>query len=184
MSVAYRLTRFKKPKLIAQGVLFVSICALSPDCVFAQENTRYDFEKTINNQKIAVVLETGPFDADKHTVRHLSDEEGYLVDEQKPIGTDGATHAVTEFKRFDVYWNGKKIPLEDGSWSSIFNVPLRQIDPSEQARIGLAIIPAADGSSILFYFVTGLVDVRLEQAWLVVDKNAKWRRFRGDEIDN
>lgn len=143
---------------------------------------KYQFEKTVNGQRIVVMLEIGPFDSHGHTVRHVSSDAGYLVDGERPIGNDGATHAATEFKRCDIYWNGKKVKLPRKAWSSIFNVPLKAINPLTELGTGFAIVPSIDGLSILLYFGTGLADVDLEKAWLVVDRDGKWRKFHSWEV--
>jgi hypothetical protein len=155
--------------------------AFRPFAFGTEPATKYNFEKTVNGQRIAVVLEIGPFDSHQHKVRHVSSNAGYLIDGQRSIGNDGATHATTEFKRCDIFWNGKKIKLDRNAWSSIFNVPLKAIDPLTQSGTGFAIIPSIDGSSILFYFGTGLADVGLEKAWLAVDRDGRWRKFHSWE---
>lgn len=169
-----------KKKCLA-GFTAIASLALYSSALGGDEPTKYRFEKTVNGQRIAVVLEIGPFDSRGHTITHISSNGGYLVDGQRPIGNDGATHATTEFKRCDIYWNGKKIKLPRNAWSSIFNVPLRAIDPLTESGTGFAIIPSIDGSSVLFYFGTGLADVGLEKAWLVVDRDCNWRKFHSWE---
>lgn len=160
---------------------FVTLWGICSLAVATEELVKYQFEKTIKGQKITVALEIGPFDSAAHTVRHVSLNEGYLIDGEKPIGNDGAIHATTEFKRFDIYWNGKKIPLPRHAWSSIFNVPLNAVNPVKSSASGLAVIPSVDGSSILFHFKPSTGDAEEpDEAWLVVDKKGAWQKFHSD----
>ena len=149
----------------------------------AEELTRYRFDKTINGQKITVVVEIGPFDAQQHSIKHLSTEEGYLIDGQRPIGNDGDTEAVTEFKRLEVYWNDKKVPLARESYSSIFNVPLHTIAPRTDSRAGFTITASIDGSSVLIYFRPDVGDGEPDEAWLIVSRSGEWKKFRNWAVD-
>jgi hypothetical protein len=144
----------------------------------ATELTKYQFDKTINGQKISVMLEIGPFDAKRHSVKHLSLEDGYLIDGQKPIGNDGDTEAVPEFKRLEVYWNDKKVPLGRECYSAIFNVPLHVIVPRTDPRPGFTITPSVDGSSVLMYFRPNVGDGESDEAWLVISRTGEWKKFR------
>ena len=84
------------------------------------------------------------------------------------MGNYGDSSATTEFKHFEISWNGKNIHLDKASYYSIFNIPLNLIVPGETNAAGFAIIPAQDGRSLLFYFKSEEGPVP-EQVWLVVD---------------
>ena len=157
--------------------------ALSRAVLGAEAPNEYHFEQTVNGQKISVVLETGPFDANTHQVKHISISAGYSIDGQRPIGNQRGTEADTEFKRFEVSWNGRRVPLDRVAWSSIFNVPLICIRPLHHDPAGITIVPSIDGSSIVFYFRPHRGDAEVpEEAWMIVNKMGKWTKFHSDDI--
>ena len=159
------------------------VIVLSPHVVSATDNAAaYRFDKMINGQKISVVLEVGPFNAGAHRVKHVSISAGYRVDSERPIGNDGDTEARTEFRRFEVYWNDKKVPLQRRAYSAIFNVPLSPIERLGTNDRGFAIIPSIDGSSLLFHFRPNTGASEPEEAWLVVDRSGIWRKFHSWEL--
>jgi hypothetical protein len=167
-------------KLLVVFVLCVLLCR---GLLGAEEPTTYRFEETVNSQTITIELETGAFDPKAHRVKHISISAGYSVDGQRPIGNQGGTKAVSEFKRFDISWNGKRVSLDRVAWSSIFNVPLIAIQPLSSEPAGLAVIPSPDGSSILFYFRPHSGDAEdPEEAWLVIDRKGKWQKFHSNEL--
>ena len=144
---------------------------------------KYSFEREVNGQEIKVIFEVGPFDEKAHEIKYVSPDVGYEIDGQRPIGNQGTRRAYTEFKRFDISWNGKQVSLERRAWSSIFDVPVKPIDPLSDASVGFAIIPAIDGSSLLFYFRPHSGDSGSpEQAWLIVNKDGTWKKFHNWEM--
>lgn len=150
--------------------------AFSPQLRAADNGSTYSYNKILAGHALAITIQVGPFDATAHQVKHVSVDAGYRIDDQIPIGNDGATTATTEFKRLDITWDGKKVSLPRSAWSAIFNVPLRRIAPDENTT-GFAIVPSDDGSAVLLIFKTGLAEVGPEEAWLVVTENGTWKRF-------
>ena len=142
-------------------------------------NSQYHFARTVQGQKLSVILEIGPFDAIHHDIKHTG--TGVLVDGSRPMGNDGDSTASTEFKRFVISWNGNDIHLVKASYSPIFNVPLKLIVPGESSTSGFAIIPSQDGRALLFYFRSEGGPTP-EQVWLVVDSSGKWKRFHSWDI--
>lgn len=143
----------------------------------------FEYTKAVAGQKILVVLQFGQFDPKAHEVRHISREVGYLVDGQRPIGTDGAVTARTEFKQLEISWNGKRVPIARSAWSSIFNVPMRFVNPVKSNESGFSIVPSLDGSAVMLYFRPDVGDAEEpEEAWLVIDSHGKWRKFHSAEL--
>src|SRR5438552_383888 len=166
---------------ISLWMLIGTVLLLQPASASENADT-YRFAKMINGQKISVVLEVGPFNAGAHRVKHVSISAGYRVDSERPIGNDGDTEARTEFRRFEVYWNDKKVPLQRRAYSAIFNVPLSPIERLGTNDRGFAIIPSIDGSSLLFHFRPNTGASEPEEAWLVVDRTGIWRKFHSWEL--
>lgn len=163
------------------GFTTVASLAFCLSAFSADEPTKYQFEETVNGQKISVSLETGPFDSNAQQVKHISISTGYLIDGQRPIGSQGDIEAATEFKRFDIYWNGKRVPLNRVAWSSIFNVPLIAIRSLNHEPAGFTIVPSIDGSSLLFYFRPHSGDAEVpEEAWMIVNKMGKFTKFHSN----
>ena len=121
-------------------------------CLVIQGGTdgSYHFARVVAGQKLSVIIQTGPFDATLHKIKRM--KAGVLIDGARPMGNDGDSTATTEFKRFEISWNGKNIHLDKASYSPVFNIPPNLIVPGETNAAGFAIIPAQDGRSLLFYF--------------------------------
>jgi hypothetical protein len=156
--------------------LFSFLCCL---VMTAGTNSSYHFARAVAGQQLSVVIQTGPFDATMHDVKRTP--AGVLIDGTRPMGNDGDSAATTEFKRFEISWNGKDIHLDKASYYSIFNIPLNVIVPGETNSAGFAIIPAQDGRSLLFYFKSEGGPVP-EQVWLVVDSAGTWKRFHSWDL--
>ena len=151
-------------------------------CAVIKAGTKdsYHFARVVADQQLSVVIQTGPFDATLHNIKRT--KAGVLIDGARPMGNDGDSTATTEFKRFEISWNGKNIHLDKASYSSVFNIPVNLIVPGETTAAGFAIIPSEDGRSLLFYFKSEGGPVP-EQVWLVSsDSTGTWKRFHSWDL--
>ena len=184
---SYRAGRVRSAKDMKNICLHIALTSAAfasclPD-LCADEPSHYQFEQKVNGQNIIVLLTTGPFDVKAHKVTHKSISEGYFIDGQRPLGNQGGTTAITEFKRFDISWNGTHVFLPRHVWSTVFNVPLVPIRPMSEETAGLAIVPAIDGSSVLFYFRPHSGDAEdPEEAWLFINRDGTWKKFHSNEL--
>jgi hypothetical protein len=131
-------------------------------------------------ETVEITIRRSPFVPEHHKITKVAGET--YVDGQKALGIDGTGTINDEITKFEIKWNGKKVPLPTAAYSPIFNFSLQRASgfPSELGE--LLAVKSSVGKAILFVFGSGTGNVR-QWIWLVVTAEGQWYRFEGSDGD-
>ena len=116
--------------------------------------------------EVIVKLKTDRFVPKKHRVTRKNGF-GY-IDGRRVIGTDGGVRPFMEFVRFEIFWNGKRVPVAHEVFAPIYNAHLNDVTLAVSDR----------GDAVLIGFVCG--DATLQGVWLTIRKDGEWHRFTSE----
>ena len=127
---------------------------------------------------VEVWIERSNFTPTRHKITTIAGQT--YVDGEKALGIDGSGQITDEITKFEIKWNGKKVPLPSAAYAPIFNFSLRRASffPGEVGE--LLAVKSSVGKAILFVFATGSGSVT-QWVWLVVTADGKWYRFEGSD---
>jgi hypothetical protein len=134
-----------------------------------------------DQDSVEILIERSPFVRARHKVTKVSGQT--YVDGQKAFGIDGSGEIKDEISKFEIKWNGKKIPVASAAYAPIFNFSLRKASffPGEPGE--LLAVKSSVGKAILLIFASGSGSVR-QWVWLVVTADGQWYRFEGSDGDS
>ena len=127
---------------------------------------------------IEISIARSPFVPTRHKITTLAGQT--YVDGQKALGIDGSGKITDEITKFEIKWNGKRVPLPAAAYAPIFNFSLRKASffPGESGE--LLAVKSSAGKALLFVFASGSGSVT-QWVWLVVTVDGQWYRFEGSD---
>jgi len=127
--------------------------------------------------EVELRLETGAFDPKAHRIERR--DRIVLIDGLQPIGTDGGAHPFLEFKKFEVRWNGRSIPVKADMFRCIYNVGLQPTTSLYGDGHTVLLVLSDTGKSLLLFLPCG--DAVKEGVWLTIDQEGAWHRYVASE---
>jgi hypothetical protein len=127
---------------------------------------------------VEISIARSPFVPTRHKITTVGGQT--YVDGQKALGIDGSGQITDEITKFEIKWNGKRVPLPPAAYAPIFNFSLRKASffPGEPGE--LLAVKSAVGKALLFVFASGSGSVT-QWVWLVVTVDGQWYRFEGSD---
>jgi hypothetical protein len=154
-------------------VLQAARCAAEPLAPANDPSQTLTITRVVPGVRVALRLETQAFDRDAH---HIEQRDGRtLIDGLRPIGTDGGARPYLEFKKFELRWNGRLVPLKPEIFQCIYNVSLEQTASLYGDGHTVLFVLSDTGKSVLLFLPCG--DAVKDGVWLSIDEHGDWRRY-------
>lgn len=118
--------------------------------------------------RIDLLIETGPFEAKGHRLGHNA-AGSVTIDGLRARGTDSVPPQVENcVRRFEVRWNGKRVPIADRHWKYLLDVFPRQAQHSDDDEGSVYLLPADDGRSVLLAISGGRDGAGVFKTWWTI----------------
>lgn len=130
--------------------------------------TTYRQSLRMAGARIDVLIETGPFEPKGHRFGH--DAAGDVtIDGLRARGTDSTPpKAQNCVRRFEVRWNGKRVPIADRHWKHLLDVFPTKAQRSDDDKGTVYLLPADDGRAILLAIAGGGDGAGLFKTWWTI----------------
>src|SRR4051794_23275715 len=89
-------------------------------------STEPDYFHAVSKGPDSVEISIGRsrFEPTRHKITTVAGQT--YVDGQKALGIDGSGQIADEITKFEIKWNGKRVPLPPAAYAPIFNFSLRR----------------------------------------------------------
>jgi len=158
----------------------IGIAISMSEVVCGAPSASNDYFHTFSKGKdlVEISIERSHFVPEHHKITRVTGET--YVDGQKALGIDGTGQITDEITKFEIKWNGNRVPLPSAAYAPIFNFSLRRASlfPGEPGE--LLVVKSSVGKALLFVFATGSGSVT-QWVWLVVTSDGQWFRFEGSD---
>lgn len=147
---------------------------------YSSQNSASDYFHTFSNghNSVEVSIQRSRFLPERHKITTVAGQT--YVDGQKALGIDGSGEITDEITKFEIKWNGNRVPLPSAAYAPIFNFSLRKASffPGEPGE--LLVVKSSVCKALLFVFASGGGSVT-QWVWLVVTADGQWFRFEGSD---
>jgi hypothetical protein len=139
----------------------------------------YKFSIDQGGQHVDVVLELRPIDPKHHDLQRLNNQA--IIDGKVPVGIGpGSFSAQTEFSRFEISWNGKRVEVPALLYTDLFNPSLiPKTNPVFDREGSVWTCVSSDGKQVLLE-IEGGNDAVSYKAWIIISRDGKCSRFVTD----
>ena len=130
--------------------------------------TTYQQTLSMKDARVDLLIETGPFDPRGHRNK-IGPTGSVEIDGLLARGTDSIpTGAKNCVRRFEVRWNGRRVPIPDRQWKHLLNVSPRKSEYHDDERGTVYLLPADDHKAVLIALAGGLDGAGIFKIWWTV----------------
>lgn len=133
-----------------------------------EKTTVYRQTVSMKGARVDVLIETGPFDPRKHRAR-IGAGGNVEIDGLRARGTDSVPpQAENCVRRFEVRWNGRRVPIPDRQWKYLLDVFPRKAEHDDDERGTVYVLPADDHKAILLALEGGKDGAAIFKTWWTI----------------